>query len=224
MFPELGFTEVVDDTGDTEAQVQEIDAPASVIPGQNLVNGVRKILGCIRKFVQRDRIVELGRLSERYCEHDKIGAPSHARRIESPIRIVLPCDDTRNRSAVGKFATVLFTGPRHEAFNYVLVTEGGVSVIDAGVQNANENPFSWCDIGAELQFQMRVSFGSADRGEAPLPLNGGIFRVSCSFFGGKLLELLAFEAAGFKGGDTLRRIACGKPNGYQGKRDAQAGK
>ena len=93
MFTELGFTEVVDDTGDTEAQVQEIDALASFNPGQDLVAGAREILGCIRKVIQRDRTVEVRRHSERQCKDHKIGAPGHARRIEIPIRIVLPRDD-----------------------------------------------------------------------------------------------------------------------------------
>ena len=126
---------------------------------------------------------------------------------------------------MGKFATVLVNGTREEEFKNVLVSEGGVIGFDPRVQNADENPLSWWGIRAELQFQIRVGFRSADRFETPLQLNGGIFRISRSFFGGKLPELLVLEAASLEGGDTRgQRGACRQPNGHQGKRDEQAGK
>ncbi len=167
----------------------------------------------------------LRRSSKRHGKHDKIGAPSHARRIEVPVWVVFPGDNARYRRAVGKRAAVLVEGTRQEAFDDRLVAEGGVVRVDAGVQDANENPFPWRGIGAELPFQMRVRLRNADRSEAPLQLDGGVLRIGRDPFVGKAPDLLVVDAAVSESLDArLRRQgAGGQSDRHQGNQDARAG-
>ena len=171
------FAVVLDDSRDTQTQVQEIDALGPEPPREYLFERFRKELGHPWQLAHLDGVIELGRFAERHREDDEVGSPGHAVGVVRVIGNVLCGDNAGHRRAVRELAPVLIGRARDKPLDYGLVPERWICAVDARIQNADGDSFAGRHVGAELQLQIRVGLVGVDRLQAPLVLEARRLRI-----------------------------------------------
>ena len=159
----------VDDALVAEAQVQDVEVPSRVAPGEHRLEDLGEPLVRFGEFFDRDRVVDVVGTAERDRPHGEVRAPGDP---VGGVRIVVLSSrgDARHRGAVGSLFPGVPDGAEQELLVDRLAREDRVFGVNPGVDHPDGHAGSRRDVRTLQQVRVPVGNVGVDRVETPLRL------------------------------------------------------